>query len=145
LAHHFLSKFSAEENKGFTGFDPDVMSLLRRYDWPGNVRQLENVVRNVVVLNSGATVTASMLPTDLQRFAGESLLPAANQNTQDLMLADAAPPGEIKPLWMAEKEAVMKALDLTRQDITQAAALLEVSPSTLYRKLQAWKAESAVA
>ena len=53
LAQHFLARYNAEEGKSFTGFDADVMSLLRRYDWPGNVRQLENVIRNVVVLGSG--------------------------------------------------------------------------------------------
>jgi len=144
LAQHFLAKCNAEEGKHFAGFDQDVTALLRRYDWPGNVRQLENIVRNMVVLNDGETATAAMMPGDLQRFAEKSLWPA-NQNTEDLMLSEPSPCDTIKPLWLVEKEAVMLALDFTNQDIPQAAALLQLSPSMLYRKLQAWKTQGAVA
>jgi two-component system repressor protein LuxO len=145
LAQHFLATFNAEENKQFSAFDPAVMEMFRRYDWPGNVRQLENIVRNVVVLNAGATVTRAMIPKDLQRFAGEGLSPA-NQNAQpDVTLVEATSDDAIKPLWLAEKDAVMRALEATQKDIGRAAALLQVSPSTLYRKLQAWKDQSAVA
>ncbi len=139
LASHFMARFSVEENKNFTGLSPEVISLFRRYDWPGNVRQLENVIRNVVVLHNGSTITESMLPRDLKRFLEDSKLPAANENAYDLMLVDFKPSEAVKPLWAVEKEAIMRALDLTRQDITQAAAMLEVSPSTLYRKLQMWR------
>ena len=146
LAHHFLAKFSAEENRHFVALAPEVVALFRRYDWPGNVRQLENVVHNVVVLHDGEAVTRAMLPDDLQRFAAASPLPA-NENADDLELVDPPTPAmeDIKPLWLVEKDAVMKALYATRHDITRAAALLETSPSTLYRKLQSWKAEGAVA
>ncbi len=141
LAHHFLSKFSAEEGKAFTHLDPEVTSLFRRYDWPGNVRQLENAIRNVVVLNDGGTVTMPMLPNDL---AEQSLISAANENAQELMrMTEPQPLAGIKPLWLAEKEAIMQALEFTHQDITQAAAMLQISPPTLYRKLQAWKGEAA--
>lgn len=139
LASHFLSRFSAEEGKHFTSLSPEVMSLFRRYDWPGNVRQLENVMRNVVVLNDSDTVTEAMLPKDLQLFIEESLAAAANQNSLDLMLAESEAAEIIQPLWMTEKEAIMKALQHTGQDIGHAASLLEVSPSTLYRKLQNWR------
>jgi two-component system repressor protein LuxO len=142
LAHHFLSKFSAEEGKSFTSFDMDVMSLLRRYDWPGNVRQLENAIRNIVVLNNGGTVTMPMMPNDL---AEQNLIAAANQNAQELMRMEPTMIEGMKPLWQIEKEAVMKALDFTQQDIMQAATILQVSPSALYRKLQTWKTEGVAA
>jgi two-component system repressor protein LuxO len=144
LAHHFLDKFSAEEGKRFKILATEVIALFRRYDWPGNVRQLENVIRNVVVLNNGEIVTRPMLPEDLQRFAETSIMPA-NENAEDVMLAEPPARDAIKPLWLTEKETIMKALSITHQDITQAAAMLEISLSTLYRKLQSWRSEGAVA
>ena len=81
-----------------------------------------------------------MLPNDLQRFAEKSLWPA-NQNAEELMLGDSTPRDAIKPLWLAEKEAIQHALDFTNQDMSLAASLLQVSPSTLYRKVQAWREE----
>ncbi|HEU0117241.1 MAG TPA: sigma-54 dependent transcriptional regulator [Alphaproteobacteria bacterium] len=140
LAQHFLARFNVEEGKHFTGFSPDVLRLFRRYDWPGNVRQLENVIRNVVVLNEGSMVTERMLPHNLQRFVQES----KPKEIHDLVLVDFKSSDSVKPLWIAEKEAIMHALEFTRHDITQAAALLEVSPSTLYRKLQLWRNPEAL-
>lgn len=138
LAAHFLARFNAEEQKSFTTLSPEVMALFRRYEWPGNVRQLENAIRSMVVLNHGPVVTEQMLPKDLKNFADACVLPAANQNRTN-------PPsvvqdGRAKPLWLVEKEAIMQALTETGDDIPRAAALLEVSPSTIYRKLQGWRA-----
>lgn len=137
LVSHFLARFNAEENKQFIALDPEVTALFRRYEWPGNVRQLENVIRNIVVLNRGSLVTRDMLPRDLRQFEKDMTLPAANQNRND----DGSDPtrGPIKPLWQTEKEAILAALAETGDDIPRAAALLEVSPSTLYRKLNVWR------
>lgn len=62
IAEHFLNEFASEENKVFQGFDAEAQEIIRRYPWPGNVRQLQNVIRNTVVLNSGDWVTPDMLP-----------------------------------------------------------------------------------
>ncbi len=140
LASHFLARFNAEESKSFSSLSPEVMSVFRRYEWPGNVRQLENTLRSIVVLNDDTTVTMNMLPKELKQFAETNPTSAANQNTSiaDLVVI-AAGQNAVKPLWQTEKEAIINALDQTGQDIPLAATLLEVSPSTLYRKLQLWK------
>jgi two-component system repressor protein LuxO len=144
LTSHFLARYNAEEGKSFTSLSPDVAALFRRYEWPGNVRQLENVLRNVVVLNSGPIITENMLPKDLKRFADEMALPAANQNVLVSETALALT-GGIKPLWLIEKEAILQTLQAVDQDIPRAAAMLEVSPSTLYRKLQSWRVVETIA
>jgi two-component system repressor protein LuxO len=141
LAAHFLARFNAEEGKNFTTLSPEVAALFRRHEWPGNVRQLENVIRNVVVLQEGSIVTEEMLPKDMKLFAGEMAVPAANQNLS--RAASAPAPSAIKPLWLTEKDAIRQALEHVGHDIPRAAALLEVSPSTLYRKLQAWRIDEA--
>ena len=69
LAEHMLARFAVEENKGFLRLGEDVKAVFRAYDWPGNVRQLQNVIRNIVVMNGGETVTIDMLPPPLDRVA----------------------------------------------------------------------------
>ncbi|MBI1274096.1 MAG: response regulator [Alphaproteobacteria bacterium] len=136
LALYFLAKFAREEGKGFTALTPAAEAMLRRHDWPGNVRELENVMRNVVVLHNGPAVTPAMLPEALQHAPVGADGESANGGT---VVPQALAPVPVKPLWLTEKEAIMNALVTTGQEVPRAAALLEVSPSTLYRKLQAWK------
>ena len=68
LAQHFLAAVALEEGKPFAGLAEDVKVAFRTYDWPGNVRQLQNVIRNIVVMNVGETVTLDMLPPPLNRI-----------------------------------------------------------------------------
>src|SRR3972149_1076202 len=69
LAHHFLTAFAEEEGKAFSAFEPAVAAAILAYDWPGNVRQLQNVLRNIVVLNNGTKVRVGMLPPPLAALA----------------------------------------------------------------------------
>ncbi len=67
IARHFLEKYGREERKSFKGFDKEAEGILQTYAWPGNVRQLLNVVRNVVVLNDGDEIKPFMLPPPLNK------------------------------------------------------------------------------
>lgn len=67
IARHFLTKYGQEERKEFKGFSADAEEILRNYGWPGNVRQLLNVVRNVVVLNDGDEIRPFMFPPPLNK------------------------------------------------------------------------------
>jgi two-component system repressor protein LuxO len=67
IARHFLTKFGREERKEFKGFSPEAEQIMRNYAWPGNVRQLLNVVRNVVVLNDGDIIQPFMFPPPLNK------------------------------------------------------------------------------
>ncbi|TWB12930.1 two-component system repressor protein LuxO [Nitrospirillum amazonense] len=67
IAREFLAKYTQEERKSFTGFSDEAEEIMRTYNWPGNVRQLLNVVRNVVVLNDGAVIQPFMLPPPLNK------------------------------------------------------------------------------
>jgi len=182
IAQQFLLDYAAEEGKSFSRFHPDVEQVFRAYSWPGNVRQLQNVIRNVVVLHDGDQVTLSMLPSPLNQSA-QSLhpqqrpVPAASQGSghgaghgaghgggQGMMehgrsfgqhdgqpgsgqgsvavMTQAAPePRQVRPLWQVEKEAIEEAIAACDGNIPRAAALLEISASTIYRKRMAWEAE----
>ena len=131
---------------------------MHEYRWPGNIRQLENLVHSLVILNDGPEVTASMLNSGIQRIntsmpssgkQGEELFesnpPLNNANgvigkVNDSAQGQSALPSnmEIKPLWLMEKEFIEYAIEACEGNITKAAVLLEISPSTIYRKQQSW-------
>jgi two-component system NtrC family response regulator len=66
LAFHFLQKYSKENDKTFKGFSPEAMDYLSAYEWPGNVRQLENVVERCVVLGAGLAIEVEDLPPEIK-------------------------------------------------------------------------------
>ena len=136
LARHFLTRFAAEEHKRFQGFDPETEEILAGYEWPGNVRQLQNTVRSVVVLNDGETVVPSMLPGPV----GGMRSPARALPSGATSVPVAATPidGTVKPLWEVERDAIERAIGMCGGNIPKAAELLDISPSTIYRKRQRW-------
>src|SRR6059036_132429 len=69
LAHHFLRKAEAKVNKKVDRFTPESLDLLKRYPWPGNLRELENIIERAVVLATGRQVEVALLPLHLQENA----------------------------------------------------------------------------
>ena len=136
IADAALAQFASEEGRVFDGLSREVVDLFRRLPWPGNVRQVLNVIRNVVVLNDGGLVTPAMLPEDL---ALSSEIRPMNQQTA---LADQTEPaldGLLgRPLAEVERIIVTATLALHGGSVPKAARVLDLSPSTLYRKLEAW-------
>ncbi len=112
----------------FRQFDSAAEKLIRSFTWPGNVRQLQNVIRRLVVMNEGETATAAMLPLALAH--GSS--PAAINLPQDNVLLP------VMPFWMQEKKIIEDALASFGGNLSKAAAALELNPSTLYRKREQW-------
>ena len=145
VAKRFLVAFAAEEGKSFQTFAKDAETVLRAYDWPGNIRQLQNVIRNAVVLNDGEEVTVAMLPPPLSPLVAQLLSKSAAApvvSSGGAVEAASAPrdDGRIRPLWEVEKETIERAIDLCGGNIPKAAAMLGISPSTIYRKKAAWDA-----
>ncbi|MBI9111171.1 sigma-54 dependent transcriptional regulator [Maridesulfovibrio ferrireducens] len=66
MIDHFLAKYSAENNKKFEGFSPAAMDYMSAYEWPGNVRQLQNVIERCVVLTSGTVINTDDLPAEIK-------------------------------------------------------------------------------
>jgi len=149
IAKKFLEKYTQEENKSFKTFSAETEEVLIHYYWPGNVRQLQNVIRNIVVLNDGIEVTIEMLPPPLNELVkapanlvGKKNLPKGKLSFTSSFSNEKELLGpSIRPLWVIEKEAIEQAIASCNGNIPKAAALLEVSPSTVYRKLQQWGVE----
>ncbi|MFC3228906.1 sigma-54-dependent transcriptional regulator [Marinibaculum pumilum] len=144
LAAHFLQRFAAEENRGFRRLDRQALAALAEYDWPGNVRQLQNVIRNAVVLHEGDVLTAGMLPALPTEPAPVRATPTALEATPASPRAGTDAATAIRPLWQVEKDAIEQAMSLCEDNIAKAAALLEINPSTIYRKRQRWQDDGLV-
>ncbi len=127
LAYHYLHKYSAQENKKFKSFTDNAKHFILRYSWPGNVRELQNTLRQIVTLHDGMLVTYSMLPKEIHQTA---------QREQSSF------PEITLPLWKIEKQAIEKAIHFFDGNIQKAAAMLDISPSTIYRKKQFWDKKS---
>ncbi|MCZ8313341.1 sigma-54 dependent transcriptional regulator [Phreatobacter sp.] len=141
LAEAFLARFSAEEGRHFRGFDMAALAIVSGFAWPGNVRQLQNVIRRLVVMHDGDRVTAAMLPLALAHGSQPvAAAPAVVAPAQTLLA-----PTQIEPFWVQEKRIIEDALAAFDGNLSRAAAALEISPSTIYRKREAWAREGLAA
>ncbi|MGL4793008.1 MAG: sigma-54-dependent transcriptional regulator [Aeromonas jandaei] len=138
LARSLLQNYAKEENKRFRDFDAAAARVLLDYPWPGNVRELQNVVRNIVVLNDKELVSPDILPPPLNGVRALAVATTAAQQPAATAATPAAG-GPIRPLWLVEKEVIEQAIASCDGNIPKAAALLEISPSTIYRKKQGWE------
>jgi transcriptional regulator with PAS, ATPase and Fis domain len=136
IAENALARFSREEGKPFDGLDGPVKALFRALPWPGNVRQVLNVIRNIVVLNEGGLVTLDMLPDTLDRQIdpapprGIAPPPAPSALSLDDLIG--------RPLAEIERAVIEATLARHGGSVPRAARVLELSPSTLYRKIEGW-------
>ncbi len=150
LARYFLSTFAAEEQKDFSAIEPEAERALQKTNWPGNVRELQNLIRNIVVLNDGPIVTVAMLnhgrvghggmgSGQRQMMVGAlaDKMPGDQQNEFASDQPPAGPP--LQPLWQAERDLIAAALEHCDDNVQKAAGILEISPSTLYRRMRELK------
>jgi len=134
LAEHLLGALSKEVGRSFTGFDDEAQVALVNYSWPGNRDELDAALRAAVQRHEGRVITREMLPKAIAATA-DSGGGAAAAPMRGLAAA-----ASIRPLWQVEKEEIEKALKVCEGNVLQAARLLEISPGTIYRKQQTWKA-----
>jgi two-component system repressor protein LuxO len=150
IAQYFLNRFSDLENKVFVGMSSDAEKLINHYDWPGNVRQLENTVHSAVVMSDGPLLTEQNLALQLQlserqvsELTNKKRLPdihiSASQHTDIETNQTLDSFTEVRSLAEVEKAAIEHAIIACNDNVVKAASLLEVSPSTLYRKMQQWQ------
>jgi len=138
IAEHFLRTIAAEEGKAFQSIGDDAASVIGSYPWPGNVRELENVVRNAVVLQDGEELSADMLAMPSTGGSARNT-PAMRQPSQTPGAGSLDP--NVRPLALVERETIEHAIEAAGGNIPRAAAMLEVSPSTIYRKKTQWDQE----
>lgn len=135
LATLILDRLSIQTGKSFNPLSDEAKRRLSSYAWPGNVRQLENMLRWITTMLVGNDIDALIIEEAIAQFDDS---PEANKAAVKLRPAESAFGNTIKPLWLVEKEAIQGAIEASDGNINRAASLLEVAPSTIYRKMQAW-------
>ena len=122
FAEFFLEKSNKQLNREVLGFSDEVMHIFQNYTWPGNLRELQNVVKRSTLLTQGDFIERTVLPSELF---------AVNQEKQE----------ESFSLSQNEKEAIIQALEQTQNNKSEAAKLLKVTRKTLYNKLKFYNLE----
>jgi len=123
LVGHFLRRFNLKMNKRIVSVSPEVMDLFMRYDFPGNIRQLENAIEHAFVICRGSQIKLEDLPQEPVKFS----------QPQSVSLSEAK-----DPLKFAEWEAIQRVLEKHGGSRNKAAAELGISVVTLWRKLKAY-------
>ena len=120
LIQYFVSRYSKKFSKKIKGLDPQAREILLSYGFPGNVRELQNLLERAVALAEGDTITAGDLPPELQEH----------------QVADAGP-------WITledrEREYIRKVLNFTRYNISETARILDLPRTTLWRKMKKYE------
>ncbi len=123
LAEHFLRRFSQETNKPLEGIDREAIDEMMMYEWPGNIRELENAVERAVVVSKARKIRAEDLPI----FRPEHITPqAAGKSLKDM-----------------ERMHIQQVLEETDWNIAQSAKLLEIDRTTLYNKIRKYELKKA--
>jgi hypothetical protein len=126
LALNFLQFFSIRTNKKIKTISDDCLQLLKRHTWPGNIRELKNIIERGVILETETTLTPGSLPLELQQLQDET----RNDATTILSAFSLA---------AAEKIHIQKVLNHTNGNKTETARLLNIALTTLYRKLDEYR------
>ena len=127
LSQFFLKSFALKTNKKIQSFSPEFLALLKLHNWPGNIRELKNVLERSVILESSTVLTPDSLPYELQQLS-----PVPQENGEGKMLSAFS-------LASAEKIHIQKVLNYTNGNKTETARLLNIALTTLYRKLDEYK------
>lgn len=128
LVWHFVNQFARETGRPITQLDPEMMELLYQCDWPGNVRQLRNVVRTALIFGAGGTLSLSEAPWLQSELAGDRGGPVSGS----LLLRD------------VERRTILEALRITDSHQAKAADLLGITDRTLREKLRRYRQERYV-
>jgi len=119
LSTFFLQKHLPESNKKITGFAKETMDILMRYSFPGNVRELENIIERAIILENSSTITPESLPEGIR-----------------ILNIETFEPGRIKSIDELTKEYAEKVLKMLGGNKSKTAELLGISRTSLWKILK---------
>ncbi|QKJ30982.1 sigma-54-dependent Fis family transcriptional regulator [Mucilaginibacter mali] len=123
---HFIQLSNAELGRQVQNISPEAMEVLHRYDWPGNLRELKNVIKRMVLLTTGETAGAAALPDEMLWSTPPDQTPIAASPESDLKARN-----EVN-----EKALIQKTLQQVKYNKSKAAKLLNIDRKTLYSKME---------
>ncbi len=139
IARRFMVDLAQQEGRAFKALSPEAEARLMAYDWPGNVRQLQNTIHNAMILHDGPVLTEDMLPS-LPK--GQPIVVAPPSAIPSVAVSSALPARDTDIIKLADMERayVERAITLCDGNIQLAARKLGISASTIYRKKEVWDA-----
>ncbi|MHB1021224.1 MAG: sigma-54-dependent transcriptional regulator [Acidobacteriaceae bacterium] len=148
LAAHFLDRMQREYGIRYTLSD-DVLRMLTTYEWPGNIRELENALERACALSSGPILYMGDLPSQMQEFYMQTRKAVEKQCEESTAKGAMRPeavgiPDGIVPISELEKQAILQTIRQLNGDKLLAARLLGIGKTTLYRKLKEYGVEEEV-
>lgn len=133
IAQYFIDKFNINFKKSIKGFDKDAKSKLLAYSWPGNIRELKNVIERITILNNGEWISSSNLPVEIQSYRNA-------ENPTCIVRDDISIENDHFSLEEKmdgiEKKYLLEALEKSEDNQTKAAAMLGISRFALRRKME---------
>jgi two-component system response regulator HydG len=145
LIQHFITRYAAKHEKPVTGIEPDARNTLVAYNWPGNVRQLENVVENMVVFSQSPRLTIADLPADITGVVNpNAMVTVTTVDSSSKALAQIVPANQTNAITSfagmnlaeLEKKAIEETLAQVHGNREMAAKILGIGERTLYRKIK---------
>ncbi|WP_068318636.1 sigma-54-dependent transcriptional regulator [Polycladidibacter hongkongensis] len=131
LARYFLTQHTRKRKEGPLAFSQAALEALQGYTWPGNLRELNNMVQQLSVCHEGPVIDVDVLPEQLLQ----------GQRSSDT--AFSSPYSEIEPLWLQEMRIIEQVVERFGGNVSLAASALEISPSTIYRRRQSFQQKQA--
>jgi two-component system response regulator HydG len=125
LVYYFIQKAAERYGKPVPELKPQTQQMLMAFPWPGNVRQLKNVIENMIVLNNSQELGPSSLPSDMRPAGAETI--GGMQNLVGIRIDQ------------AEKELIRNTLKMVNGNREQAAKILGIGERTLYRKIKEYE------
>ncbi len=130
LALDMMARFNKELKKNFVAFTPAAAELLQNYSWPGNIRELRNIVERAMILSHDNQIGADNLPEEVRDFQPEP-------EPDDLFAVDPSPTGDqLVTLRELEEHYIQQVLNATGRNKTHAAKILGIHPTSLLRRLK---------
>ena len=123
LTDYFLKKFTAKYRKQITSITPEVIASFIQYDWPGNIRELENVLERIILMSENDTLSLDQVPAEIRVTEPMNETSTLKEKVDSLSHT-------------TEKQLIIDALNKTNQNRTKAAELLSISRRTLQKKIK---------
>jgi two-component system response regulator AtoC len=123
LTDYFLKKFTAKYRKQITSITPEVIASFIQYDWPGNIRELENVLERIILMSENDTLSLDQVPAEIRVTEPMNKTSTLKEKVDSLSHT-------------TEKQLIIDALNKTNQNRTKAAELLSISRRTLQKKIK---------